>query len=424
MRLSWYSAATLLSLGWLAGPALAETKFLDAEHRAAELVVADDASHPDQALSPLQSASDQDPRWIGMSNLGPQWKNAEPQDVIGDSDFTLVEHAQSSETVPAAPAVPDSLSGSPSGDCCPAPCCVPCIPCYPKFGFFGDYLLLRARNGDVAYAQPRSGLGANAVPVGPVGQVNPTYQSGFRIGGQLFCDPYSAIVTTFAWWESQNSSTLMTDVPNSIHSLVQYPNTASARSTSLFSDGALGIRFRTADVVYRRYFYGNAYGNNLNFQAGLRYGHLGQNFDSDQQIVPGITNTNSRIKFDGAGLNFGLNGQQRCWNSGFMVYGSTGASFLAGSWRAQYQQNNTFLLREAATQWKDDRIVPILEAELGIGWISRTGNIRLTSGYYMATWFNAVTTGQWINGVQNNNFTNIGGSIAFDGLASRLQFLF
>ena len=69
-------------------------------------------------------------------------------------------------------------------------------------------------------------------------------------------------------------------------------------------------------------------------------------------------------------------------------------------------------------------MLTILQTELGLGWQNATGNIRLTAGYQFAGWFNSLTTGSYILGVQNRQFNNLNETITFDGLVTRLLWQF
>jgi hypothetical protein len=306
---------------------------------------------------------------------------------------------------------------------CPPPCCRYYSVATKRTSFFGDYLYLRAHNVDMAYAETRNGLNpATSVSVGGVGVVEPQFRSGFRVGGAYALDACSSIVTTFSWWETSAGNSIGTNAPDAISSLVTYPTTASAAANSLVGSGTYGIRFRTADAEYRRLLWGTP-NSALNYSVGARYAHLGQNFSANEPITPGTTYVDSRITYDGGGPRFGLDGERRVRN-GFMIYGRTGASFLAGSFRSSYNQYNTFFLNQAHVNWSDERIVPILEAELGAGWATFDGRMRISGGYYVGSWFNTVATQGWIQAVQTNNFTNASQSIVFDGLVSRFEYCF
>ena len=52
------------------------------------------------------------------------------------------------------------------------------------------------------YAALQDGLGALAVPMGALGVASPTYEPGFRIGGQWALDPCTAVAATFSWFEN------------------------------------------------------------------------------------------------------------------------------------------------------------------------------------------------------------------------------
>jgi hypothetical protein len=72
--------------------------------------------------------------------------------------------------------------------------------------------------------------------------------------------------------------------------------------------------------------------------------------------------------------------------------------------------------------WNDDRIVPMLDYELGVAWNSPSGHCRLAAGYMASFWFDAVTTPVFVDAVQADNYVDVGDSIAFDGLVGRVEF--
>ena len=72
----------------------------------------------------------------------------------------------------------------------------------------------------------------------------------------------------------------------------------------------------------------------------------------------------------------------------------------------------------------DYRVLTILQSELGTGWQSPSGRIRLTAGYQFAGWFNSLTIGSYIPGVQSRQFNNLNETITFDGLVTRVLWQF
>ena len=98
-------------------------------------------------------------------------------------------------------------------------------------------------------------------------------------------------------------------------------------------------------------------------------------------------------------------------------------SVLFGKFNTDYtQQNTTTTVIEATSNWANQRVVPILDYEVGLSWISRSGRWRLSSGYYTAFWFNAITTPEYVQAVQNADFVHLGDTIAFTGLTSKVEF--
>ena len=180
------------------------------------------------------------------------------------------------------------------------------------------------------------------------------------------------------------------------------------------------------DLAYKHLLCGEAGRYSVNWLAGLRYAYMRQNFKGDFSIL-GTTTVDSNITFDGIGPRFGLDGEL-LGKWGLRLYGRTTANLLAGHFGAQMNQFNVFAGNQGNIDYKSDRIVPVLEAELGVGWVSPNGRFRVTTSYYLSAWYNSVTTPDFINAVQNNNFTTTGGNLqstqTFDGLTFRVEFRF
>ena len=181
-----------------------------------------------------------------------------------------------------------------------------------------------------------------------------------------------------------------------------------------------------ADIDYRRLLSGG-FSHALNYTVGLRYGNLNQQFQQTGDFAQplGTLQTNTNIRFEGVGLRTGLDGMHQIGNSRLSFYGKTFISVLFGEVNASYTQVNTTTTDVLATsRWADVRPVPVLEYELGVKWISCNGNWRLNTGYYTAFWFNSVTTAQYIQAVQTSNFANVGQTVSFNGLVTRLEYCF
>jgi hypothetical protein len=98
---------------------------------------------------------------------------------------------------------------------------------------------------------------------------------------------------------------------------------------------------------------------------------------------------------------------------------------MFGDFKSNYQQlNTTTTIVQATSNWQDNRVVPILEYEVGFHWTSFSGRWQASAGYYSAFWFNTVSTGDFVRAVQTSDFLNLGQTIAFNGLVTRLEYRF
>jgi hypothetical protein len=167
------------------------------------------------------------------------------------------------------------------------------------------------------------------------------------------------------------------------------------------------------------------YKHAINYSIGARYGKLNQNFLQIGDFTPptGTIQTTSAIDFEGVGLRAGFDGEHRLGCSRFAGYGKLFMNVLFGEFQSTYQQLNTTTTEvQAFSTWDDRRVLPLLEYEVGLSWTSRRGHWRASAGYYTAFWFNTITTGQFVQAVQNADFVDVGETIAFNGLVTRLEF--
>jgi hypothetical protein len=293
-------------------------------------------------------------------------------------------------------------------------------------GAFADLLYWRVRGTDVIYGQPRDGIGILAVPRGEQGIVQPDYAAGFRVGGEFALSECSSIEASYLWWQNQSHSHLEAPAGTVIHSALTLPQTANAAADSLSASANTSFTLQVVDGVFKHTLCTDHSHYAVNWLAGARFAHLSEELHGDFTIL-GATAVDTHINFDGAGPRVGLEGEL-VGKSGLMVFGRGAANLLAGHFGAEYTQQNVFAGVQGATNYRSDRIVPVLELELGVGWTSEGGNLRASAGYYVAGWFNSFTTPDLIQGVQANNFAtngnNLRDTITFDGVMGRLEFRF
>ena len=314
----------------------------------------------------------------------------------------------------------------------PAP--PPCMPmacrdccCQGTWQFFGEALYLRPGQDKVPYAVPINGpvippSGTAPVQVGRTATADVDFDPGFRAGLSYGLGECSRLEVMYSQLDAQVRNSVSVDVPHSLQPMVMHPATLAAPTYYLDATAEAAIRFRLADIDYRHEWLCTDR-MSFGYTAGLRYAHLGQTFDSVFTST-GVDRVDTRLLFDGGGLRLGLEGQRRIACSSFWIYGSGAASFLGGQFTGEYTQTNNLNGTVVATGWKDDRIVPILDLELGVAWVGCHDHLRVSGGYVFSSWFNVPKTADFITAVQTNDFDRFRDALTFDGLALRAELRF
>ena len=314
---------------------------------------------------------------------------------------------------------PDDLTGG------------PCVPVYVhRTSVFGEFLYMRPRDSEVAYALPIDGPVApvlgNEVPVGPTAVVDPTYDIGFRAGFVIALNPGASLRAQYTRLRSDEDDAVTVNAPTVLRSLVSHPLGANAATDSLDASATLETELDQIDVDFRSLWLGCecpscAYA--LTWLVGATAARIDQDFAATY-ATEGVTTVATDVEFEGIGMRFGLEGERIFPATGLFVYGSGITSFIFGEFDTSYSQVSTFNGTEAFTSWNAGRIVPVLEFEAGAGWLGVNRHLRLSAGYRVSTWFNYVKTDEWIRAVQNHDFTNMDGTLTFDGLVGRAEWLF
>ncbi len=318
-------------------------------------------------------------------------------------------------------------SGEPvANDAC-FPQVVDCKNCKKfRFSVFGEILYWTVHGVDVPFAQAFDGVDPfNSVPRGPVGVVNSDFRIGYRGGAGVAINENSWLVGTLTYFhETANGSVAAPDT-FVLHNLLAFPNTQNSATDSLKASASTTTELRTADLDYKCAFINNDH-LLLSWLAGARYGHLGQKLEADY-LITGTTTVTSAITFNGGGPRVGLDGEYKVLG-GFYGYGKGVLSLLAGRFQGSYNETNVFTGLVGTTALSENRLVPILELELGAGWQSRNGRVRISGGYYVGNWFNAMTIPSLANSIQRNDFTsngnNLHDSVIFDGFVGRVEIRF
>jgi len=299
----------------------------------------------------------------------------------------------------------------------------------PSWEFFGDFMYLRPRDANVAYGVVFNGppntppAAAAPIQVESPGTASIDFHPGWRAGFAKSLDDCNAVVATFSHYEGEDQSSISTD-QFQIRSMVSHPSTwvSNAASDWLQADSNYQMIFSLADVDFR-WTFENQNDTRLSLLAGTRYASLDQRLDVNFSSPTDVQNVHTQVNFDGGGLRIGFEGQRRT-PLGLVFYGRTTASVVAGTFRCAYTQTSVFNGPLVDTGYPADRVVPILDAELGTGLSLWNDKLRLTAGYSFSGWFNIVRTDQFIGAVQANNFTGMHDTLTFDGFVGRIELMF
>ncbi len=334
---------------------------------------------------------------------------------------------------------PDTIAASEStDDVCAGPTCQsPAVSyfkpecCAPPFWehtdyLSGDFLYLSAHGVDTRYATHVDGTSATAVPLAPINTISPNYQPGFRIGVGHALDQVTSVVANFWYYNSGTSDAidlLAAGGTGFLRPELVHPNTLTVASDRLTATANYDIDYQIAEAAYKALIWGGDC-HAVNFFAGARYATLDQDLQVNYINLDTI-NVNTEIDFHGIGPQIGLSGERVVGERGWMLYSKGMATFLVGQYTADFKQRNvTTSVTQAVAGFKDNRVVPQLELELGVGWRNCCGNFEVRAGYFVGAWFNGVTTPDFIDAVQQGNYNNVSGTMTFDGLTAHAEFRF
>lgn len=311
--------------------------------------------------------------------------------------------------------------------------CYGCDPCQSggtAVFVFGEFLYLTATDGDIAHAQQQNGIGgAGTVPFGRIGTVEMDYEPAYRIGGGIGLDACSALIVSYTRYDATGTDELFApNIPGgggAVGSLVHHPGAALTASPGPLTAN-YDLDYQLADVVFRDVWRGsNCYV--INYSIGGQFANMSQEFLQTGLFggsTGGAINTATDIDFNGGGIKVGLDGERRI-GCRISVYGKIYASAISGRFSSDYvMQNVTTETRLAEVQWKDNRVISLVEYELGMAYTSCNQHLRLSAGYLFQHWGNMVTTSNFIDGVQADNYTDLSDGLGFNGVSTRLELCF
>ncbi len=340
--------------------------------------------------------------------------------------------AQMGAAPPMAPMSP--MAGAATYGCSDGMCGMGCDSCDDcgwsnRWNVFGEFLYLRPRDAETAYATILNGpivAGAPGVQVGRTGVLDYDYQPGFRVGAGFTLDNCNQIQVSYSQLDATSNDTIGTAAPFVLRSLVDHPNALNAGANWLDATATGDVRFQLLDAAYRGLL-ASCSDYEVGYLVGVRSTRFEQYFQATYTNVGSETVTSS-VDFDGVGMRFGMDFERYGRNRQWFVYGKGYASLIGGRFETDYLQVDQANAVIASTQWEAGRVVTMMDLEAGIGWQNCGGNLRLSLGYLYSGWFNTIRNNEWISAVQNNNFVANGMStydsgITFDGLTARVELL-
>ncbi len=297
--------------------------------------------------------------------------------------------------------------------------------CGPRLRLYGEYLYLRARNAEVPYAVPIDGAIApvlgNGIQIGPTAIADMDYDAGFRVGFNVALNDGAQIGARYTNFDSSTADEAFIQPPDVLRSLLTHPLGDNVAVDALRAAAGYDIGFELVDLSYQAHWTCTKR-MTLDYILGVRYGELGQEFRGQFETT-GITTVATDVDFYGTGPRIGLDLQRTLGQMGLFLYSRGDATFLAGKSRARYTQSDSFAGTIVDTSWESGRIVTQLDFELGFGW-SPAACARVSAGYLVSSWFNAVGTDEYIQSVRRNQYGGLGDGITFDGLVVHCELRF
>jgi hypothetical protein len=278
-------------------------------------------------------------------------------------------------------------------------------------------MLLQPRGADAVFAA--RALNCFNPPLGDTSQIDfgsfDSYRVGFSKTVHDGCSEIGASFWNFDSHEEEHSPRATgQDV---ILPLLLHPSQITCPgSTSTLARASAGIDFDRANIDYKEYITCNC--TQFDWLIGFGYGKL------EQDLTAIFDENHSRADSDlhGYGLRVGAGASRsHSWVSGY-VHGDF--TLLAANVNARFRSFDVFDGKEVDFNEDLDRLVPILDLEVGLGFnVSCHTTIKI--GYIYSIWWNVVTNPSFIHDVQHNDFSgNNGDTLTFDGVFARLEFNF
>lgn len=281
-----------------------------------------------------------------------------------------------------------------------------------------DALYLRPTNSDLNYAtviEPNSnftgGFQRNAY-------IDPSYDWGFYAQiGYLFPCTGNDLTLGYTYLRSDETDSVAAGTSGTVGVLPLGVIFGAATGKSEFDLNAVdlegGQRFTTGAYDMRMF-------------AGLRYANIDHHLQTLAQplLLGGVVGTHEfESQFRGLGPRIGVDGRY-CLSSGFGVDANLSTALLVSHVDAHYDETITSEtpVRFQAKNGSENRLVPVLEAKLGVDYTyimdcRCKSALAFEAGYQATNYFNAVDRARVVNDAGTAfDYQNTTSDVGFDGI--------
>ncbi len=349
--------------------------------------------------------------------------------VIGDPSMTTGVTTWDPYTQPQTGMFPAMMGSQPTmfqGQC--APPCAP--PRTLRFGVFAEYLYWRAGDSTTTdFAVPINGgivpPDEPVIPVGPIATLNPDFDHGYRAGlwWQRTCE--TQIGASYTHFDTETQNSVAIDPADNVVLLALVVHPATVAADFFYTDAAAqyDVEYKTFDIDYRHVFCSDCV-YRVNYIVGVRYLEYEDNFRATFTSPTRIETVTARNDFDGFGLRGGIEGEWGGQQGGLFGYGKFIGGAVAGELSSTFVQESNFDGVVVTTSRVDDRIIPTIEVEVGVGWRSRNQRWRLSGGYNITALVDIASANSLIHSIQTARYRDNEDTFTLDGLVARLEFAF
>ncbi len=288
--------------------------------------------------------------------------------------------------------------------------------CTHRISFYLDWLYLQPRGTDLGYAYPTDE--AFGLPLGPTEQTDFDYEpDGGRFGiviGRPSTD--RRVRFEMLYFEADTNDNAFPPADMTLQTLLLVspdPLTADA-ATSTFGHARSQVRLNWWDLDYVVPVVQSDCCE-IPGWVGIRIAGLDQSlavqYDRDW------LRTGQDLRGAGVRAGLGAKGSRGRLN----YFGSVSGSLLATSMDVDYVQVNALDGQVVDYSQDIDRVVPVVDIELGVG-LKLGCHCNVSVGYMYSLWFNVATPDEVIEALQADDYSgDVEDTLTFDGLFTRLE---